>query len=271
MPCLEASDGTNLSYRDWGDGEPVVFVHGGQLGADMWEYQMVPLAERGLRCVAYDRRGCGGSDQPWRGYDYDTLADDLAAVLARLDLQGVTLVGHSMGCGDIARFLSRHGVHRVARVALVATTTPFLLKTGDNPSGIEAEAIDAMVAPLRADRPAATAAGAAPFFGGGAVGTVSREMMDWGVSLALRASPRATIAMTRTGFESDLRPDMAAFTVPTLVLHGIDDLTASLALCGRATAAAIAGSRLEVYATGHGLFITEKERLTRDLLAFATA
>lgn len=270
MPFVQTNDGTNLSYRDWGSGAPVVFVHGGQLGADMWEYQAVPLAERGLRCVAYDRRGCGGSDQPWGGYDYDTLADDLAALLDRLDLRGVALVGHSMGCGDTARYLSRHGTDRVARVALVAPTLPFLLKTADNPGGLDAGAIDAIVAPLREDRPRALAAGAVPFFGSGGA-TVSDELMAWGVALALRASPRATIAMTRTGFETDLRPDLAAFAVPTLVVHGADDLTAPLDRCGRPTAAAIAGARLGVYETGHGLFVTERERLNRDLLAFAAA
>jgi pimeloyl-ACP methyl ester carboxylesterase len=270
MPSIETADGTNLHYRDWGTGAPVVFVHGGQLGAGMWEYQTVSLAEAGLRCVACDRRGCGRSDQPWGGYDYDTLAGDLAALLDRLDLRGVTLVGHSMGCGDIARYLSRRGAGRVARVALVAPTLPFLLKSADNPGGMPPAAVEAAISSLREDRPAAIAAGAVPFFGSpGTNATVSDATIRWGIGLALRASPRATIEMTRACFETDLRPDLAAFTLPTLVIHGAEDRTAPLDVCGRSTAAAIPGARLEVYDTGHGLFITEKDRLNGDLIAFA--
>jgi non-heme chloroperoxidase len=128
---IEAGDGTKLFYKDWASGKPVVFIHGWALGADMWEYQMPYLAGKGLRCVAYDKRGCGRSGQPWGGYDFDTFADDLAAVIEQLDLREVTLVGHSMGCGDMTRYLSRHGADRVARAALVAPTTPFILKTAD--------------------------------------------------------------------------------------------------------------------------------------------
>ena len=272
MPFVVTGDGTSLFFKDWGKGRPVVFVHGGQVGADMWEYQMTALTEEGLRCVAYDRRGCGRSSQPGHGYDYDALADDLAAVLERFDLRDATLVGHSMGCGDIARYLSRHGAGRVARVALVAPMTPFLLKTADNPSGLDRSVVDGIVAGLAADRPRSLTAAAGPFFGVGLPNVaVSPELVQWGIGLALRASPKATIEMTRTTFETDLRPDLGAFTVPTLVVHGAADETAPIALTGRKTAALVPGSRLEVYDTGHGLFITEKERLNRDLLAFVTA
>ena len=268
-PYIEAADGTSLFYKDWGTGEPVVFVHGGQLGADMWEYQMTPLASQGLRCVAYDRRGCARSSQPDHGYDFDTLADDLAALIEQLDLRQVTLVGHSMGCGDIARYLSRHGAGRVARAVLVAPTTPFLLKTADNPDGVDKAVFDAMVAELSEDRPRYLADAAPALFGVGLPNvSVSPEMVRWGVGLALRASPKATIEMTRTFAETDLRPDMPAFTVPTLVVHGAGDRSAPLELCGRKTAEAIPESRFEVYDTGHGLFITEKDRLNRDLLGF---
>jgi non-heme chloroperoxidase len=269
MPFVESQDGTKLSYIDWGAGEPVLFVHGGQLGAEMWEYQIVPLMEAGLRCIAYDRRGCGRSDQPGDGYDFDTLGDDLAAVVEGLDLRQVTLVGHSMGCADIARYLSRHGAERVRRVALVAPTTPYLRQADDNPDGIAWSAYEATIAALRADRPQLMTALAGPFFGVGQPNVaVSPEMIRWGVDLALRASTLATMEMTRNHAATDFRPDMRAFTMPTLVIHGIADQTAPFALCGERTAAAISGSRLEVYETGHGLFITERERLTRDLLAF---
>jgi pimeloyl-ACP methyl ester carboxylesterase len=268
-PLVETADGTRLFYKDWGTGAPLVFVHGGQLGADMWEYQMTPLVGEGLRCIAYDRRGCGRSSQPGHGYDVDTLADDLAALLAQLDLRGVTLVGHSNGCGDIARYLSRHGADRVARAVLVAPTTPFLLKTADNPNGLDMNVFEATIAELINDRPRFLTSFAPIFFSVGLPGVaVSPELAQWGVELALQASPLATIAMTRTFAETDFRPDMRAFTMPTLVIHPAGDQVAPLELCGRRTARAIAGSRLEVYDTGHGLFITEKERLNRELLDF---
>jgi non-heme chloroperoxidase len=271
-PFVETADGSRLAYQDWGTGRSVVFVHGGQLGAAMWEYQLLELVDHGLRCIAYDRRGCGRSSHPWHGYDADSLADDLAALIDQLGLHEVALVGHSNGCGDIARYLSRHGSSRIARVALLAPTTPFLLKTPDNPNGVDKSVFDQTVAALSEDRPRFFAAGASPFFGVGLPNvSVSPEMMQWGVGLALQSSPRAAIAMTRTFAETDFRPDMKSFTVPTLVVHGAGDALAPLDLTGRRTAELVPGSRLEIYETGHGLFITEKERLNRDLLAFIAA
>jgi non-heme chloroperoxidase len=167
IPYIESRDGTRLFYKDWVMGKPVVFIHGWALGADMWEYQMPYLAGKGLRCVAYDKRGCGRSSQPWSGYDFDTFADDLAAVIEHLDLWKVTLVGHSMGCGDIARYLSRHGAERIARAALVAPTTPYIPKTADNPEGLDKTVFDNIVAELSRDRPHFFAAGAPAFFGTG--------------------------------------------------------------------------------------------------------
>jgi pimeloyl-ACP methyl ester carboxylesterase len=272
MPYVMTRDSTSLFYNDWGTGRPVVCVHGGQLGAAMWEYQQVELVDQGVHCIAYDRRGCGRSDQPWQGYDIDTLADDLAALVDHLDLHDVTLVGHSNGCGDIARYLSRHGVSRIARAVLIAPTTPFLLKTADNPNGVDQNVVDETIAQLSRDRPHFFAASAPAFLGVGLPNvSVSPELVQWGVGLALQASPRATIAMTRTFAETDFRPDLGAFTMPTLVIHGAADLFAPLELCGRRTAELIPGARLVVYDTGHGLFLTEKERLNRDLLAFIAA
>ncbi len=272
MAEITTKDGTKLAVLDWGTGDPVLFVHGGQLGAAMWEYQMVPLLEEGIRCIAYDRRGCGGSDRPGSGYDFDTLADDLAAVIDALDLQRVALVGHSMGCADIARYLSRHGAARVGKAVLIAPTTPFLLRTEDNPHGIDRATIEATIAALRTDRPALIAALAGPFFGLGQPGVeVSDELVRWGINLALQASPLATIEMTRNHMATDFRPDMAAFSMPTRVMHGIADQSAPFALCGQATADAIPGSTLLTYDTGHGLFVTERDRLNTDLLAFLQA
>lgn len=272
MPFVTSTDGTRLFVTDWGSGSPVVFVHGGQLGSDMWEYQIPALVEAGYRCIAYDRRGCGRSDHPGHGYDYGTFADDLAAVMDGLDLDAASLVGHSNGCGDIVRYLARHGDARTVRIALVAPTTPFLLITDDNPAGVDAAALEAIVAAIREDRPRYFAEYAPAFFGVALPGVdVSPDLIDWGVRLALRASPMATIAMTRAFPATDLRPDLRAVRVPTLVLHALHDATAPFGLCGRPTADLVPGSRLEVYETGHGVFITEKERLNRDLAAFFAA
>jgi non-heme chloroperoxidase len=263
---VETGEGVRIFFKDWGAGRPVVFCHGGILGADMWEYQMTALAADGLRCVAHDRRGCARSSHPGRGYDFDTFADDLAALLDRLDLREVTLVGHSMGCGEIARYLTRHGAGRVRRAVFVATTTPYLLKTADNPDGVDRAVFDRMHAAASADRPRFTALAAGPFFG--PAGAVSEELVRWGVGLALQACPVATLDTIRAFSETDFRADLRSFRLPTLVVHGRADQGAPLALTGARTAGLVPGARLEVYDTAHGLFITERERLNRDLAAF---
>jgi non-heme chloroperoxidase len=270
IPYIETGDGTTLFYKDWGAGKPVLFIHGWALGCDMWEYQMPYLVGQGLRCIAYDKRGCGRSSQPWSGYDFDTFADDLAMMIEQLDLREVTLVGHSMGCGDISRYLSRHGMERVARAALVAPTTPFILKTADNPEGLDKSVFDNIVAELGRDRPHFLAVGAPAFFGTrGPNCPVSQEMIQWAIGLFLPASPKAMTAMIRAMSETDLREDMHAFTVPTLIIHGNADQRAPIDLTGRRTAQAISGSQLKVYeGAAHGLFITERDRLNADLLAF---
>ncbi|MBC7805631.1 MAG: alpha/beta hydrolase [Akkermansiaceae bacterium] len=270
MPFLETTGGVRLFYHDWGAGRPVVFVHGWTIGADSWEYQTTFLASHGLRCVAYDQRGGGRSDQPWDGYDYDTLADDLATVMGKLDLWDVTLVGHSMGCAEIARYLSRHGSRRVAKTVLLAPTTPCLVKTPDNPDGVDRTIFYGMLDRLLSDRPRYLADIAPGFFGQGLPGCdVSPEMAQWGIDLAQKASLRASIELFRTNAEGDLRADMDAFTMPTLIIHGTADTTAPIELTARKTAAAIKDSRLTIYENApHGLFLTHAERVNRDLLAF---
>ncbi|MBC8136877.1 MAG: alpha/beta hydrolase [Fibrella sp.] len=270
MPFIETSDGVRLFYHDWGTGQPVVFVHGWTIGADSWEYQTTFLASHGLRCIAYDQRGGGRSSQPWDGYGYDTLADDLAALLDQLDLYEATLVGHSMGCGEIARYLSRYGSSRVSKTVLISTTTPHLVKTTDNPDGIEITLFYETLTRLIADRPKYLADIAPGFFGQGLPGcAVSPEMAQWGINLALQASLKASIDLFRTNAEGDLRADMGAFTVPTLIIHGDADTTATIELTARKTASAIANSRLAVYeGAPHGLFLTHTERLNSDLLGF---
>ncbi len=280
MPYIKTQDDVSLFYKDWctesrgtadaAAGSTVVFIHGWPVNADMWEYQMAPLARQGLRCIAYDRRGFGRSDQPSGGYDYDTLADDLKALLDGLDLQGVTLVGFSMGGGEIARYLSRHGAARIAKAVLVASVVPMLLKTADHPDGADHSVFDQMVSGLEADRPHFLTTFAKHFYGVGLLTSpVSSEVLDWSQWMALQASPIATVDCVRAFSETDFRPDLAAFTIPTLVIHGDADVTVPAGIAGKTAAAGIEGSIYKEYAGApHGLFMTEKDRLTKDLLEF---
>ena len=273
MPYFETNDHTSLYYRDWGTGAPVVFVNSAVLSGAMWEYQMLPLSEQGLRCISYDRRGHGRSDDPGRGYDADTLADDLARLLVHLDLYDVSLVGQSMGSTEIARYLSRHGTGRIARVVLISPITPFLLKTEDNPEGAPREIFDAHVAAQLNDRPLYNGtAGAIKYFGLGSnwpqPELVSPEMIQWLTNLILEVSPKANIECFRSFWQTDFRPDMRSFTIPTLIIHGDNDQNAPL-LCAQRTARAIPGSQLKIYeGAAHGLYLTHKDRLNNDLLAF---
>ena len=268
MPYLD-TDGTRLYYQDWGAGRPVVFVHGWAFGGT-WEYQALPLSERGLRCVAYDQRGCGRSDDPGQGYDYDTLSDDLAALIEHLDLRGAVLVGHSMGGGVIARYLSRHGAHRVSRVVLAAPTTPFIMRTADNSEGLDVSVLDGVVARIQQDRARYVADIASGFFGAGLPGcSVSPEMLAWGIGLCLQSSAKASVEMLRTNFRTDQRAEMKTITVPTLVIHGDADQSCPLDLTGRRTAELIPGARLTVYeGAPHGLFLTHADRFNADLWDF---
>jgi non-heme chloroperoxidase len=264
---ITTRDGTELFHLDWGSGAPVVFLHAWALNTAIWEYQMTELAEHGLRCVGYDRRGHGRSRDPGRGYDFDTLADDLAAVLNRLDLRGVTLVGHSMGGGEIARYLSRHGTQRIARVVLTSAITPLVAKRPDYPEGADRRVYEAIIAALKKDRPAALTGGVALFTG--AHREVSAALTQWLANQFLIASPKAVIECMRAIADADFRPDLPAFTVPTLVIHGDADQLNPIDKTGRRTAQAIRGAELKVYEGGpHGLVITDKERFTQDVLTF---
>ena len=234
---------------------------------------MVPLVRSGLRTIAADRRGFGRSGQPAGSYGYDVLADDVSALLEALDLRDVTLVGFSMGGGEVVRYLSRHGSARVSRAMLVSAVTPFLLRTQDNPDGVERGVFDAMVEQLQADRPHFLASFGKAFFGAGLLSSpVSSELLEWCRDLALQASPLATLECVRSFSETDFRADLAAVRIPTLVIHGTSDSTVPLDVSGRRTAASIAGARLVEYeGAPHGLFHTEKNRLTADLLDFIGA
>ncbi len=226
---------------------------------------MIHLANRGLRCIAYDQRGHGRSSDPGRGYDYDTLSDDLAAVLEHFDARGTTLVGHSMGCGVIARYLTRNGPGRVARIVLVAPTLPLLLKTPNNPQGADPAAIDRLHALWRRDFPSWLADNARPFF----TPETSPAMVQWGVDMCLQASLKALIECNRADMETDFRKELPRISLPSLIIHGDKDVSAALELTGRRTAALIPGSRLVVYeGAPHGLMLTHGDRLNADLLGF---
>jgi non-heme chloroperoxidase len=270
MPFIETNDGTQLFYTDAGSGQPVVFVASAWLSSRMWECLLPALVGRGLRCITYDRRGHGRSDWPWDGYDYDTLAGDLAALLERLDVRKATLVAHSMGGGEVVRYLSRHGTERVSRIALVAATAPFPMKTPDNPDAIDRTLMEADLAVRTADRPKWFADNADGFFGLGLPGvSVSPEFVQFMIQQCLDCSARAAAAFFLVGFTSDLRTEMQSLTVPTLIIHGDRDVQAPLDVCGRKAARLVPNNRLIVYENAaHGLFVTHADRLTADLLAF---
>ena len=263
--AVETRDGQSLFYVDKGAGRPVVFIHGWTLSSAIWSAQADWLARNGLRAVAYDRRGHGQSSKPESGYDYDALAADLATLLERLDLRDVVLVGHSMGGGEVVRYLARHGTGRVSRVLLVAPTTPYALKTDDNPQGIDRSFYDNAIAALQADRGAYLTAGLPAFLGR----DPDPMLVDWAMSIARQASLQAQIGCLRAFSETDFRPDLKAVTVPTLILYGTADSPIA-PINARRTQAGIAGSRLEIYeGAPHALFVTEPDRFNRDLLAFA--
>lgn len=262
---IERRDGTALFYRDWGSGAPVLFVHSAGLNSEMWAYQMVPLTAEGFRCIAFDRRGHGRSSDPGRGYDFDTLADDLAAVIGTLDLTGLTLVGHSMGCAEIARYLTRHGSRRVKRVVLIAPTTPFLMKTADNPHGVDRALFRQVRAQWLRDFPKWVADNTDPFF----VPETSPQIRQWGVRMmhatTLQAHVECNVALT----ETDFRDELKRIDVPVLVLHGTKDVSAPLPLTGQPTAKLIPDAELKVYeGAPHGIFVTHLERVNQDLLRF---
>ena len=270
MPIFESRDRTSLYYKDWGTGRPVVMCHGWPLNADMWEYQMLHLASHGFRCIAPDRRGFGRSGQPWSGHDYDTFADDLAALMNSLDLKDATLVGFSMGGGEVARYLARHGTSRVAQAVLISAVTPFLLKTPDHPEGVERSKFDDIRAAIVADRPEFFAKFGRNFYGVDLPGAqVSASILDWTLSMAMQASIKGTLDCVGAFSETDFRPDMTAFDLPTLIVHGDADAIVPIGVTAVAAAKAITGAKLEIYeGAPHGLWFTHAARLNADLLGF---
>jgi len=260
-----------LFYQDIGEGQPVVFIHGWPMSHEMWEYQVYELALAGLRCVSYDRRGFGKSSKPLGGYDYDTMADDLASVIDELQLDNVVLVGFSMGGGEVARYLSKYGSAKIAKAVLVGAITPYLLKTEDNPEGgVTIDDLAGWIAGVKTDRIGFLDAFGKNFFGVDFLHhAISTPLLEYYRMLCSFASPVATMDCIKAFGQTDFRADMAAFTVPTLIIHGDSDKIVPVEISGRRAHAAIAGSQFIVYEHApHGLFYTHRIRLNQDLYNF---
>lgn len=264
MPFIAAKDGTRLYWRDWGAGAPMLFLNSQGCGAQMWDYQMTAFGDEGFRCIGFDRRGHGRSDQPARGYDFDTFADDVAALIDALELSDLTLIAHSIASGEAVRYLTRHGKDRVARIVLLAPTTPMLLKTDDNPNGALESVFEALWAQWKRDYPKWIADNVAPFF----IPETSPAMMRWGAGLLQTPVPIA-LACARAMVEEDFRAEMRRIDVPTLIVQGDRDRSAPVELTGKPSAGLIPGCRFLIYeGAPHGLMFTHMDQLHADILRF---
>jgi len=270
MTFITTQDKTKLYVKDWGAGRPVILLHGWPLSADSWDDQAMAIADAGFRAIAYDRRGFGRSEQPWSGYNYDTLADDLASVIEETGATDAAIVGFSMGGGEVARYLSRHAGKNVSQAALVSSVVPYMLKTEDNPDGTDQAMFDQMTEGIKQDRPSFFASFFKDFYGVGYISQpVSDELLEASRNTAMQASLKATLACAEAFATTDFRPDLASFTVPTLIIHGTSDKTVPIDAAGRVAAKGIANAELIEYdGAPHGLFATHKEQLTADLLGF---
>jgi len=271
MSMITMKDGTQIYYKDWGTGQPVVFSHGWPLNSDSWEAQMMFLASNGYRCIAHDRRGHGRSSQPWIGNEMNTYADDLSELIETLDLKNVILVGFSAGGGEISRYIGNHGTRCVAKAALISAVPPLMLKTATNPLGLPIEVFDGIRASSLADRSQFykdLASG--PFFGANRPDSkVSQGMIDSFWLQGMQAGSKNTFDCIKAFSETDFTEDLTRFGVPTLIIHGDDDQIVPIGAAGLSSSKLVKNAILKIYkGAPHGLAYTHKDKLNADLLSF---
>ena len=270
MPTITTKDGTQIYYKDWGKGQPLVFSHGWPLTADAWEDQMIFLAERGYRCIAHDRRGYGRSSQPWDGNDLDTYADDLSELVKVLDLRDAIHIGHSTGGGEVTRYIGRHGTKRVAKAVLIGAIPPLMLKTAANPGGLPIEVFDQLRTASLVDRSQFYKDLSAPFYGANREGSkVSQGLRDSFWMQSMMSGHKSAYDCIKAFSETDLTEDLKKFDVPTLILHGDDDQIVPIGASALLSSKIVKGATLKVYAGApHGMCSTLKDRVNQELLAF---
>lgn len=271
MSMITVKDGTQIYYKDWSSGQPVVFSHGWPLTADAWEDQMVFLASHGFRAIAHDRRGHGRSSQPWNGNEMDTYADDLAALFEALDLRDAILIGHSTGGGEVARYIGRHGTQRVAKAVLVGAVPPIMLKTAANPGGLPIDVFDNIRKGVLEDRSQFFKDLTTPFFGANRDGArVTQGMRDSFWMQGMMGGLKNELDCIKAFSETDFTEDLKKFDVPTLIIHGDDDQIVPVDASARLSAQLVRNAQLKIYPGGdHGLAATHKDQLNADLLTFA--
>jgi non-heme chloroperoxidase len=270
MSRITTADGTQLFVKDWGEGRPVVMVHGWPLTCDSFDDLAMGLVDAGMRAISYDRRGFGRSDQPNSGYDYDTLADDLASVIAHTGAKDIALLGFSMGGGEVARYMSRHDGREVRQVVLLSSILPFMLKAPDNPLGVDAKVFEDMAQGIRADRATFWNDFFRDFFGVSLLShPVSEAVLHWARSMSMQAGLLPTLQAAQAFSHTDFRKDMASILVPTLIIHGSDDKTVPVASSGHIAAKMLVQSEyIEYDGAAHGILASHKDKVLADLLTF---